>query len=79
MSLRELVLNDLERIFLGSLHDSNLNVAPDRCGPGSRFRKCKIGVTIDLACDHGVCGVASLRTEAHLFLAHFRFPRRVST
>jgi hypothetical protein len=29
------------------------HVVQDRCGPGSRCRKCKIRVTIGLACDNG--------------------------
>lgn len=31
----------------------NSLVTRDRSGPGARFHECKIGVTIDFACDHG--------------------------
>jgi hypothetical protein len=48
------------------------HVAQDRCGPGSRCRKCKIRVTIGLACDNGACGAAPLRIDARHSLARFR-------
>jgi hypothetical protein len=46
-------------------------VVQDRCEPGCRFRKCKIGATIDLACDDGACGAARLWIDARHPLARF--------
>jgi hypothetical protein len=70
--------DDLTEVRIGPVMDPLTDyvtgyseVAQDRCGPGSRFRKCKIGATVDLACDNGACGAAPLRIDARHPLARF--------
>jgi hypothetical protein len=52
----------------------NSFVTQDRCEPGSRFRKCKIRVTIGATCDHGACGADPLRIDARHSTSAFTSP-----